>query len=62
MTTLSAAYALLVVFGGLLMVLGIISQERLAAHALELGIGAVCLIAAGLLRTRGDRPHSEDGS
>jgi len=50
-----AAYALLVLFGGLLMVLGIILQGDLGSHALFLGFGTICLIGAGLLRILGNR-------
>lgn len=49
---MTAAYALLVVFGGLLMILGIIVQGDLAQHALFLAFGTICLVAAGVLRIR----------
>ena len=55
-TTPFVAYALLVLFGGLLMVLGVISQGDLGWHALFLGFGTACLIGAGLLRVLGNRP------
>jgi hypothetical protein len=50
-----AAYALLVLFGGLLMILGIIEQGDLVGHVLFLGFGTVCLIRAGALRILGNR-------
>jgi hypothetical protein len=37
------------------MVLGIVSQEDLAAHALEISFGTICLVAAGVLRILGNR-------
>jgi hypothetical protein len=48
-----AAYALLVLFGGLLMVLGIIMQGDLAGRVVFLAFGTICLVAAAVLRILG---------
>ena len=52
MKTMSAPYILLVVFGGLLMVLGIVTVGDVAQHAVFLAFGTICLIAAGVIRRR----------
>ena len=52
MKTMTAAYAPLVLFGGLLMSLGIIIQGDLAKHALLLGFGTMCLVAAGVFQIK----------
>jgi len=49
MKSITTAYALLIVFGGLLMVLGIIVHEDLAQHSLFLAFGTICLVSAGVL-------------
>jgi hypothetical protein len=50
-----AAYALLVLFGGLMTVLGIIGQGDLTGRVVFLGFGTICLVAAGVLRILGNR-------
>jgi hypothetical protein len=50
--SMSAAYILLVIFGGLLMVLGIVIVGDVTQHALFLAFGTICLIAAGVLRLK----------
>jgi hypothetical protein len=52
---MTAAYALLVLFGAVLLVLGIIGQGDLAGRALFLVVGAACLLGAGALRIAGRR-------
>jgi len=52
MRSMNAAYALLVVFGGLLMVLGVVVVGDLATHAMFLSFGTVCLVSAGVLRLK----------
>jgi hypothetical protein len=46
-------YALLVLFGGLLMVLGITMQGDLAGRVVFLAFGTICLVAAAALRILG---------
>lgn len=52
-----AAYALLVLFGGVLMLLGIVMQGELAGRVVFLAFGTICLVAAAALRIVG-RPQS----
>jgi len=47
-----AAYALLVLFGGVLMFLGIVVQGDLAQHVVFLAFGTICLVSAAVLRIR----------
>jgi hypothetical protein len=52
----TAAYALLILFGGVLMFFAIVMQGELAGRVVFLAFGTICLVAAGALRVLG-RPR-----